>query len=305
MGQEFTKTDTTVLRKRSSQSECSDLEENRLKYSHGILDYKYKFSHPLMETRSYSNHPIPDRKFSHPIFLDHTHASSQSNQSLLDSRPSSSQSNHGFLDMFPSLSNPRLRLVSSQPDLHLIDPPRKQRILMLGLDGAGKSTLFQRIRETKKGIHTKVPNEPTIAYNVTSLDFDGRPCTLWDVSGSPLTRDLWKHYLSGTDCLVWVVDSSRLCRIQESRDLLHKIVSNQTMRSVPLVVVANKQDLPTARTLLELEEMLQLDEIREQGHFVKVITTSATTGKDTRKVLKKCKKVLSKSKSSNFNSDIN
>ncbi|KAI6661388.1 ADP-ribosylation factor 6 [Oopsacas minuta] len=201
-----------------------------------------------------------------------------------------------------SLTPNRHRLVSSQPDLHLISitPSRKQRILMLGLDGAGKSTLFQRIRETKKGIHTKVPNEPTIAYNVTSLDFDGRPCTLWDVSGSPLTRDLWKHYLSGTDCLVWVVDSSRLCRIQESRNLLHKIVSNRTMRSVPLVVVANKQDLPTARNSLELEELLQLDEIREQGHFVKVITTSATTGKDTRKVLKKFRKVLSKSKSSSF-----
>ena len=192
-----------------------------------------------------------------------------------------------------ALNTNRQRLVSSQPELDLIgSPSRKQRILMLGLDGAGKSTLFQRIRDSKKGTHAEAPLEPSIAYNVTSLEIDGRDCTLWDVSGSPLTRDLWKHYLSGTDCLVWVVDSSRLCRFQESRDLLKRIVAHRALRGVPIVVVANKQDLPTARTSFELEEVLQLDLVRQQGHFVKVVTTSATTGKDTRKVLKKFRKIL-------------
>ena len=192
-----------------------------------------------------------------------------------------------------SLSPNRLRMVSSQPNLHLIGTPtRKQRILMLGLDGAGKSTLFQRIRDTKKGTHAEAPLKPSIAYNVTSLDIDGRACTLWDVSGSPLTRDLWKHYFSGTDCLVWVVDSSNLCRLQESRTLLQKIVTHRALRGVPVVVVANKQDLPTARNSFELEEVLQLDLVRQEGHFVKVVTTSATTGKDTRKVLKKFRKIL-------------
>ena len=192
-----------------------------------------------------------------------------------------------------ALNPNRQRLVSSQPDLHLISSPiRKQRILMLGLDGAGKSTLFQQIRDTKKGTHAEAPLEPSIAYNVTSLEIDGRPCTLWDVSGSPLTRDLWKHYFSGTDCLVWVVDSSRLCRFQESRALLQKIVAHRALRGVPVVVVANKQDLPTARTISELEEVLQLDLVRQEGHFVKVVTSSATTAKDTRKVLKKFRKIL-------------
>ena len=299
MGQEFTKTDTTALRRRASQSECLDFVENRPQSSQGILDQGLKYSHPLMESRSYSSQalfPHKEGKFSQPISF----ASSQSNPYLIGSRPSSSQSNHYFLDKFPSLSHAKLRLVSSQPELHLIgSPTRKQRILMLGLDGAGKSTLFQRIRDTKKGTHAEAPLEPSIAYNVTSLDIDGRACTLWDVSGSPLTRDLWKHYFSGTDCLVWVVDSSNLCRLQESRTLLQKIVTHRALRGVPVVVVANKQDLPTARNKFETEELLQLDLVRQEGHFVKVVTTSATTGKDTRKVLKKFKQILKTNINSN------
>ena len=312
MGQDFAKTDTTAPRRRASQSECPHFEENRPRSSQGILDYRLKYSHPLMETRSFSNQslfPPKEGKLSQPIsfassqsnpsLIDSRPSSSQSNPSLIDSRPSSSQSNHLFLDKFPSFSH-RQRLVSSQPNLHLIgSPSRKQRFLMLGLDGAGKSTLFQRIRDSKKGTHAEAPLEPSIAYNVTSLEIDGRDCTLWDVSGSPLTRDLWKHYLSGTDCLVWVIDSSNLCRLRESRDLLKKIVAHRALRGVPIVVVANKQDLPTARTSFELEEVLQLDLVREQGHFVKVVTTSATTGKDTRKVLKKFRKSLNKTKNSN------
>ena len=298
MGQDFAKTDTTARRRRASQSECQDFLENRPRSSQGILDHRLKYSHPLMESRSFSSqtlYPPKKGKFSQP----NPFPFSQSNQSLLDSRPSSSQSNPFFLDKFPSLPHSRQRLVSSQPDLHLISSPiRKERILMLGLDGAGKSTLFQQIRDTKKGTHAEAPLEPSIAYNVTSLEIDGRPCTLWDVSGSPLTRDLWKHYFSGTDCLVWVVDSSRLCRFQESRALLQKIVAHRALRGVPVVVVANKQDLPTARTDFEIEELLQLELLREQGHFVKVVTTSAITGKNTRKVLKKFRKILNKNKDS-------
>ena len=313
MGQECAKTDTTALRRRASQSECPDLVENRPQSSQGILDQGLKYSHPLMESRSYSSQalfPHKEGKFSQPIsfassqsnpyLIGSRPSSSQSNPYLIDSRPSSSQSNHYFLDKFPSLSHAKLRLVSSQPELHLIgSPARKQRILMLGLDGAGKSTLFQRIRDTKKGTHAEAPLKPSIAYNVTSLDIDGRACTLWDVSGSPLTRDLWKHYFSGTDCLVWVVDSSNLCRLQESRTLLQKIVTHRALRGVPVVVVANKQDLPTARNKFETEELLQLDLVRQEGHFVKVVTTSATTGKDTRKVLKKFKQILKTNINSN------
>ena len=315
MGQEFAKTDTTSLRRRLDQSNCSvntDTKHQLSKSSHGVLDYKQKLS---LEVRSYSSQELFCRqnssgKSSQSNPIAGIQARSQSNQSLLDSRPPSSQSNPSFLDRFPSLSL-QSRLFSSQPDLHSIDcSTRKQRILMLGLDGAGKTTLFHRMRNFKIRGDTCPSLEPTIAYNLTPLYVDGRACTLWDVSGSPLTRDLWKHYLSGTDCLVWVVDSSNVCRIEESRVLLNRMLLHRSLHGVPLVVVASKQDLPTARTVSELEELLMLADIREKGHSIKLITSSATSGKDTRKVMKKVKKLLGKVQSSSldcgqFNRHIN
>ena len=300
MGQDFTKTDTTSLRQRSG-SDCTEVKKRLSQSDHGVLGGKLKFSHPLLETRSCSSQELYCiGKSSQSNLLNNIRINSQSNQSLLECRPPSSQSNSSFLDRFPSLQS---RPFSSQPDLHSIGcSARKQRILMLGLDGSGKSSLFQRLRDSKLRGGNGHALQPTIAYNVTSLCVDGRACTLWDVSGSPLTRDLWKHYLSGTDCLVWVVDSSNVSRIEESRASLQRMLSHRALQGVPLVVVASKQDLPTARTSSELEELLLLTEIRDKGHFVKLVTSSATSGKDTKKVMKKVKKCLGKIQSYSFDS---
>ena len=309
MGQEISKTDCYqefIVSHSSIGSSSSfpstDLSESEKNFLANICEarkssnepsfsapqFRYTFNHlnSPTDTRASSSQSIN----SAPELLSPNYISTQS-------RPSSSQSDQALY--------PRPRLSSSQPDLLSIGcPTRKQRILLLGLDGSGKSTLFQRMRNSKTRAVSRDTILPTIAYNVTSLDVDGRACTLWDVSGSPLTRDLWKHYLSGTDCLVWVVDSSDVCRIEESRALLHRMVSHRALHGVPLVVVASKQDLPTARTAAELEELLLLTEIRDKGHFVKLVTCCATSGKDTRKVMKKVKKLLCKTKSSNDDSDV-
>ena len=310
MGQEFSKTDCYQEFIISPKMSHSSIGSSSSFLSTDLSESEKYFLANVCEARKCSN----GTTFSAPKFrytfnqLNSPTQRAESSQSInsapellspnfipTQSRPSSSQSNY-------ALCPPRLRLASSQPDLHSIGcSTRKQRILMLGLDGAGKTTLFHRMRNFKIRGDTSPSLEPTIAYNVTSLYVDGRACTLWDVSGSPLTRDLWKHYLSGTDCLVWVVDSSNVCRIEESRVLLNRMLLHRSLHGVPLVVVASKQDLPTARTVSELEELLMIADIREKGHSVKLITSSATSGKDTRKVMKKVKKLLSKNKS--FESD--
>ena len=69
---------------------------------------------------------------------------------------------------------------------------------------------------------------------------------------------MWRHYYTGTQGLVFVVDSQDRDRIDEARQELHKIISDREMRDCLLLVFANKQDLPggTKSTLHFFKEFI-------------------------------------------------
>lgn len=70
-----------------------------------------------------------------------------------------------------------------------------------------------------------------------------------DVGGQDKIRPLWRHYYTGTQGLIFVVDSTDRDRIDEARHELHKIVNDREMRDVIILVFANKQDLPDGKSL--------------------------------------------------------
>lgn len=67
---------------------------------------------------------------------------------------------------------------------------------------------------------------------------------VWDVGGQDKIRPLWRHYYTGTQGLVFVVDSVDRDRLDEARQELHRILSDREMKDCLLLVFANKQDLP-------------------------------------------------------------
>lgn len=67
---------------------------------------------------------------------------------------------------------------------------------------------------------------------------------VWDVGGQDKIRPLWRHYYTGTQGLVFVVDSQDRERIDEAKQELHRILSDREMKECLLLVFANKQDLP-------------------------------------------------------------
>ena len=93
------------------------------------------------------------------------------------------------------------------------------RILMVGLDAAGKTTILYQLKmgETVKTI-------PTIGFNVETLDYKGLNFTVWDVGGQDKIRVLWKHYYQNTDGLIFVVDSNDGERIPKASIELKKIL---------------------------------------------------------------------------------
>ena len=145
------------------------------------------------------------------------------------------------------------------------------RILMVGLDGAGKTTILYQLKmgETVKTI-------PTIGFNVETLDYKNLSITVWDVGGQDKIGVLWKHYYQNTDGLIFVVDSNDRERIEDSAEELQKMLAEEELKDCAILVMANKQDLNGALPPGEVTEQLGMGKLKGRTWLVQ--GTSATTG---------------------------
>ena len=149
---------------------------------------------------------------------------------------------------------------------------RQARIVMLGLDAAGKTTILYKLK-----VNETVSTIPTIGFNVETV----QPCknvtfTVWDVGGQDKIRPLWRHYFQGSDGLLYVVDSNDAQRFDEAKGELSWILQDDEMRGVPVVILANKQDLPHARSPSEVAEALGIHNVRDREWYVQ--STCAVSG---------------------------
>ena len=149
---------------------------------------------------------------------------------------------------------------------------RPAKILMLGLDAAGKTTVLYKLK-----LNEVVNTIPTIGFNVESLSpVKNVSFTVWDIGGQDKIRPLWRHYFVGTHGLIFVVDSSDKHRFDEVREELTWILNSEELVGVPLVVLANKQDLPKASSPSEVATKLGLPSLK--GRSWHVHGTSAVSG---------------------------
>ena len=147
----------------------------------------------------------------------------------------------------------------------------EMRILMLGLDAAGKTTVLYKLK-----LGEVVTTIPTVGFNVESVEYKNISFTVWDVGGQDKIRRLWRHYFLGTQGLVFVVDSSDRDRVEDAREELMKVIGEDEMRDAALLVLANKQDLPNAMPAAELTEKLGLQGFRARRWYIQ--STCATSG---------------------------
>eukprot|EP00438_Fugacium_kawagutii_P017662 Skav201279 [mRNA] locus=scaffold2058:156040:156755:+ [translate_table: standard] len=148
---------------------------------------------------------------------------------------------------------------------------KEMRILMLGLDAAGKTTILYRLK-----LAEVVTTIPTVGFNVETVEYKNIKFNVWDVGGQDKIRRLWRYYFQGTDGLIYVVDSSDRDRIQDAKEELDKMLQEQQMENAVLLVLANKQDLPNAMTAAEVMEKLELQNLRHRKWFIQ--STVAPTG---------------------------
>ncbi|KAJ3411631.1 ADP-ribosylation factor-like protein 2 [Chytridiales sp. JEL 0842] len=134
---------------------------------------------------------------------------------------------------------------------------KEMRILMLGLDNAGKTTILKRINGEDVSTIS-----PTLGFNIKTLEHGEYKLNIWDVGGQKSIRSYWRNYFEQTDGLVWVVDSAdRPDRLEDCKKELHALLKEERLAGASLLIFANKQDLPSALTKDQIAEILELDKI--------------------------------------------
>merc|ERR1712216_601868 len=128
------------------------------------------------------------------------------------------------------------------------------RVLMLGLDNAGKTSILKRMSD-EDITHIM----PTQGFNIKSLLKDGFKLNVWDIGGQKTIRPYWKNYFENTDALIYVVDSADRRRLEEAAAELAELLEEDKLTGIPVLIFANKQDLMNATPADEIVATMALE----------------------------------------------
>ncbi|XP_032734665.1 ADP-ribosylation factor-related protein 1 isoform X3 [Lontra canadensis] len=119
-------------------------------------------------------------------------------------------------------------------------------ILILGLDNAGKTTFLEqsktRFNKNYKGMSlSKITT--TVGLNIGTVDVAKARLMFWDLGGQEELQSLWDKYYAECHGVIYVIDSTDEERLSESKRAFEKMVTSEALDGVPILVLANKQDV--------------------------------------------------------------
>ena len=147
------------------------------------------------------------------------------------------------------------------------------RVLICGLDNAGKTTMLSRIL-----LGRVVPTLPSCGFQAQTLKHRHTKFMLWDVGGQLHLRFHWRHHFFGTHCVVFVVDASDSSRFSEANQELSVLFAEAQLETAGFLILAHKCDVAGAVPAAQLRSLLSVPASAPGGRPIHILDSSALTG---------------------------
>merc|ERR1712086_201178 len=164
------------------------------------------------------------------------------------------------LSQIPGGSSPILAMGVLWSSLSTLFAKKETRLLILGLDNAGKTTILYKFQGDESAVQTV----PTVGFNMETITHKNVELKVWDLGGQTAIRPYWRCYYINTSGIIYVVDSSDRERIGISKQSFEMMASESDLVGVPIAVLANKQDVPGAMSPEEVAAELGLPNIMDR-----------------------------------------
>ena len=149
------------------------------------------------------------------------------------------------------------------------------RILVVGLDNSGKTTVINQLKgQTVQTNDVK----PTVGFSTEEFARENLNLTMFDMSGQSRYRSLWEHYYRDVQAIIYVLDSTDKVRMCVAKDELDSMLEHKdiTHKEIPLLFFANKVDLPGGLEPVDIAKKLELYDVEDKPWHI--ASTNALTG---------------------------
>jgi len=144
---------------------------------------------------------------------------------------------------------------------------KDKKIVICGLDNAGKSTLVSFLENG-----TFIEHTPTMGKEQTTIEVQGVKVNIVDMGGQKDFRSLWLGEMEDAECVIFMIDASATHRFKEAKEELIKL--SPLLEKKPLIILANKYDLKNVAQISEIMGALELEKFKS----FEIIPISSKTG---------------------------